>query len=419
LATHTRTGLTVRVAHVVTNLDRGGAQQGVMISARLAPARDEVHLISGPGSGRDRSHVDEARRLLGARLHLVPSLVREVRPLADARAAYAIWRLCRRERFDVVHTHMSKGGVLGRLAARGARTPVVVHTAHGWSLWYSPRILVRHAVGAIERVCAWGHVLILVGSRHDESVAIEIGIPATKVRAVTFGIELGRGLIDQASARSRLGLAGSAPVVGTVTRLVATKRVEDFVRAAAVIRRRRPETCFLLVGSGPDEQRLRELARSLGIGSAIRFEPATVDVADALRALDVFVHTSAFEGLPRVVLEAMANEVPVVAQDAGATREVILDGHTGRLVPIGDVAALADAVVQLLADETGALGLATRARELVREHHDAATGVATQHEIYSQLRADAFRRKIGPRRSTSKRRRPARAASPRTSRRSK
>jgi len=180
---------------------------------------------------------------------------------------------------------------------------------------------------------------------------------------------------------------------------VPTKRVVDVVRAAAIVTREEPGARFLVVGDGPERAALQSLAASLGIEGAVDFRPATDETPTVLAALDVFVHASAFEGLPRVVLEAMSAGVPVVAQDVGATREVVIEGRTGQIVPIGDVAALADAALVLVRDRRRASAYAAAARRLVEERHDAALVIAGQYELYERLLAAAATRKTGPMRS--------------------
>lgn len=378
-----------KIAHVLTNLAFGGPQGWTVACVRMADTSlFEPHLITGtlpPGvPSHERSLED-----LGERLHLVPSLGRAIAPVNDGRALLELVRVLRRERFDLIHTHMSKAGVLGRAAARLAdRSAVVVHTAHGWSFWHSPSWPARNAVRLVEQVAARWTDLLLVVCDHDRQIALnQFGFPPSLIGDGRAGVALHPERTEDraASARRRLGLPVEGSVVGTVTRLVAHKRVEDFVRAAAIAGRAASETTFVVVGSGPEEVRLRVLAAEQCVDRLV-WLPTRQDVNEVLPAFDVFVHPSRFEGLPMAILEAMSAGVPVVAEDAGGTREVVRHGNTGLLVPIGDVEGLARAIVDLLSSPETAHRLQSAGRALVaRERADVFRVRAIEQQYFDLL----------------------------------
>lgn len=377
-----------KVAHVLTNLALGGPQGWTATCVRMADTSVfEPHLISGTLPPSVPSH-ERSLEHLGERLHLVPNLGRAIDPVKDGRALFDLLGILRRERFDLVHTHMSKAGVLGRAAARFADpSPLVVHTAHGWSFWHSPSWPARNAVRLVEQVAARWTDLLLVVCDHDRQIALnQFGFPPSLIGDGRAGVALPPdGTQDRAaSARRRLALPVEGSVVGTVTRLVPNKRVEDFIRAAAIAGRAASGTTFVVVGSGPEERRLRALASEQGVDRLI-WLPTRPDVSEVLPAFDVFVHPSRFEGLPMAILEAMSAGVPVVAEDAGGTREVVRHGETGLLVPIGDVESLARAIVDLLSSPDMARRLQSAGRALVAREHANALRVRALEQQYLDL----------------------------------
>ena len=358
-------------------------------------------------------------QLLGPRLHLVGALSRSVAPWRDFLALRELVRLFRERRYDVVHTHMTKAGILGRVAAVVAGVPVIVHTEHGLSLHHSRHVIARRCFDAFQRVGAHCSDAVLVVSNADLAVARdEIGIPEHLLADGRQGVDVPVAQDgERARARHLLGVDPRAPLYGTVSRLVPSKRIDDLVAAAAVVAGSRPEAQAVVVASGPEEGALRSLAARLAIDDRITFLPARDDIAALLPAFDVFVHPSDFEGLPMVVLEAVAAGVPVVAEAAAGTGEVVVDHVTGRLVEIGDVDGLAHAIIDLLDDPAYARQLAEEGRRFVQVHHDAAGRAGIIESLYTDLLASgvASSRRMGPMRMIRSVLRPAPAASRETS----
>ena len=353
------------VCHVITKLDVGGAQDtAVELCARLDRGRYRTVLVAGPWEGGDGPMADEARSR-GVDVRIVPNLVRPLSPVRDVRAVAALVRLFRDLRPDVVHTHSSKAGIVGRLAARLAGVPVVVHTVHGWSFNDRMGRLRRWTYRALERRAARRTDALVVVCDRDRRRGLDARIGADDTYAlVRSGIDV-RAFdrwVDPAVARSMLDLPLAGPVVGSVTRLTRQKDPLTFVRAAAAIRRAVPDANFVLVGDGPLRADVEKEAAELGLLDQLVVAGVRRDVAAVLPAFDVFVLSSLWEGLPRVVLEAMAAGVPVVATDVDGVGEAVVDGRTGRLVPPADPHALAAATVALLDDPGHAAQVAELAR---------------------------------------------------------
>ena len=358
-----------RVAHVITRLIVGGAQENTLASVveLRRRGRYDADLILGPTYGPEGSLVPSALDQ-GVEPQLVPSLRREVNPLLDSIALAKLVGMFRRGGFDLVHTHSSKAGVLGRLAARLAGVPVVVHTVHGWGFNDRQRPLVNRSFTALERWCArFTDALVTVTPRDtDVGLSRGIGEPAlyTTIRS---GIDLARFGSPQRSReemRAELGLAGHHRVAVSVMRLVPQKAPLDLIDGAGRLLADLPDARILIVGDGPLRALVEDRCRALGLGNRIVFTGLRSDVPELLAAADVLVLASLWEGLPRVIPQAMAAGLPVVATAVAGNAEAVADGVTGVLVPPRDPAALASALSVLLADpaRSRAMGAAARAR---------------------------------------------------------
>jgi glycosyltransferase involved in cell wall biosynthesis len=335
----------VRIVHAIARLNVGGAALSVLELAAGQQARGhDVLVVAGrmpPGEASMEHVADE----LGVTYVRLPSLRREVSPHADLVSIGALRRLLVEQRPDVLHTHTSKAGTTGRLAAlaaRSARPRTVVHTFHGHVLsgYFSPAK--ERAFRLIERTLAHASdALIAVSDEvRDDLVGFHIA-PASKIRVVTYGFDLDARVRSSSDKRS-----DESFVAGWAGRLTAVKRPLDLIRVAAAV-----DGCTLvLAGDGELRGDAERLARELGVEDRVRFLGYVGDIGDWYASFDVFLLTSLNEGTPVVAIEALAAGVPVVATDAGGTRTVVDDGETGFVVPVGDVDALADRVAQLRDD---------------------------------------------------------------------
>jgi glycosyltransferase involved in cell wall biosynthesis len=345
-------GRRIRVAHVITRMIVGGAQETALLAAALADrTRFDPLLVCGPQTGPEGSLHDEVRRR-GVELVVLPDLVREVHPMHDARALPALTRLFRERAVDVVHTNSSKAGIVGRVAARRARVPTVIHTVHGWPFHeHQPRALAA-TWRAVERRMAplTDHLVVVADVDREKGLAVGIGKPDQYV-TIRSSLELSRydperTLRDE--VRDELRLPLDAPVLGAVNRLSAQKDPLTLLAAFSAVRAAAPDARLLLVGDGPLDRAVRRRVESLGLQNAVTMTGLRSDVPRLLQALDVFVSTSLWEGLPRTIIEAMATGVPVVATPADGVVDVVDDGRTGRLVRAGDPQAVAAAALDLL-----------------------------------------------------------------------
>ena len=339
----------IPVMHVITRLTVGGSSENtVSMIEELERFGYDSTLVLGPQS--EGPTVDDARRR-GCRIVELDGLVREVSPARDVAAVLQLYRLFRRARPSIVHTHTSKAGFVGRLAAWLARVPAVIHQPHGhifYGYWSRPRTAL---FVALERVAAhWTDTLVALTPREIEE-NLERGIGRAAQYAVVPSPVPTRALREAApsrtAARARLGLAPDAYVVAGVGRFVPIKGFDLLVGALAELVARVPGAHLLLIGDGVERGALEAQAAALGVAGRLRISGAGSDVIELLSAADVLAAPSRNEGMGRVLVEAMALGLPVVGTRVGGIADVILDGECGLVVPPEDAGALAEALVDL------------------------------------------------------------------------
>lgn len=346
----TRAG--VKVLHVVTQLELGGAQRSALeVLAHLDRRRFHPSLLSSDGR-----LTTSARLIPDLPVTLWPSLRRAIHPLADGRTLARLVSFVRDGGYDIVHTHSSKAGILGRWAAALARTPVVVHTIHGFGFHAFQRAWARRFYQSLERWTARITDGLIVVSEHDRDAALRLGIGRPgRHRLIRYGIVADRfappPAVARAACRQALGLDPHQPVVGTVACLKPQKAPMDFVQACHLVKRQVPSAQFLLIGDGTLRPQVERMRRRLGLENSLHLLGWRDDVPELLAAMDLFMLASRWEGLPIACLEAMASGLPVVATMAGGIPEVVVHGRNGWLVPVAQPEALALAAVRLLQDQ--------------------------------------------------------------------
>lgn len=407
------TGGPYRVLHIITRMIVGGAQENTLLSVEGLDRLPEfdVTLASGVDDGPEGDLLTRARRTTD--LVIIRELGRSINPFSDLVALVKIYRLAKAGRYHIVHTHSSKAGVLGRLAAGAAGTPIVVHTLHSlvfhdYQPWWQNRLLrlVKRALVPLT------HHYISV-SRIIAEKAVEAGVgTADRYSIVYSGMELDWYLDarpDAEAVRREFGIPVNALVIGKIARLFELKGHDQLFDAAPAVVERFPDVRFLLVGDGVLQDHLRRRARELGIERNVVFAGLVERerIAEMLSAMDVLVHTSLREGIARVLPQALAMGKPCVSFAIDGAPEVVIPGRTGELVDAGDTAGLVTALCHLLGDPELRARLGSGGRRLVDPMYRAETMVDEIAGIYRQLlveRSDRVRRiDEGPRRSSGAR----------------
>ena len=369
------TGRKISVLIAITRLAVGGAPQSVLMSiAGLDSERYRIVLVSGHPGTDEGSLIDEARNL-NATLHLIPELQRAPHPIRDLKAFWHLWRLMRSEQVDIVHTHLSKAGILGRLAARLAGVPVIVHTFHGDVLEGYFSVIKSWFFTKAER---------LVGRVTDRFVCVSEGLqkrlasyelgPPDAFQVISNGIVVGDFEPVEQGVKRR---------VGTLAMFYPVKRLDLFVQMAYRLREVHPGVQCDIAGDGMEADALLRL--SMSHGEPVNFLGICRDRSAFFKDLDVFVLCSDFEGAGMGLMEAMAAGVAVVATRVGGVPEIVQDGETGVLIPPNNIDVLCEAVRELLENDALRQRLGKAARHYAQVHFSHTKMVEELDVMYRDL----------------------------------
>jgi glycosyltransferase involved in cell wall biosynthesis len=380
----------VRVLRAIARMNMGGPAHHVsLLGGRLDAARFESLLVHGNVQAGEASMAYVAERY-GARTEVIPTLGREIRPLADMRTAWQFVRLARRFRPDIVHTHTAKAGLVGRLAALFVRPrPIVIHTYHGHVLegYFGP--VVAGVYRLLERLLGRASDCLIGVSQAtvDDLVRLRVA-PRSKFRVVPLGLDLepfariapGSG----AALRAELGVSDDEILVTYVGRLAPIKQLDLLVRAASRARGTGVPLHLAVVGDGSVRPELEQLSGSLGMGSAIHFLGYRGDMPAIAAATDIAALSSANEGTPVFLIEAGAAACASVATDVGGVRDVVTP-ETGIVVAAGDEAAFAEALASLAGDPERRRQFGQTARRHVLAGYGADRLVRDVDALYLEL----------------------------------
>jgi len=378
------------IMHVITeSVPFGGAQRNTLLTVEgLRRRGHEVDLVCGAPGGELADHA----RAAGVRVHIVPSLVRFTDPLKDVRCFAALWRLFRALRPSVVHTHSTKAGFLGRLAARAAGVPIVIHTFHGFPFVLDGGRRARLFIEVERFVGRFTDASVCVAERLREEVASWRIPRAQRLVTIYSGIDFPayRTTRSVAETKRLLGLADGAPIVGTVGHLRDAKSQEHLIEAIAILRTRFPEIRLVVVGEGERRPFLERRIHSLGLDEHVRLLGERADVADLLAVFDVYATSSLWEGVGRALTEAMYFARPIVATPVYGVTELVCNGETGLTAPVRNPEALAAAIGRLLTDRELARRLGESGRRLVVDLMDGEKMVVALEDLYAELAAGAI-----------------------------
>jgi len=382
------TGAPIKVLHVITRLVPGGAADGTLNLCRgLRESGFQVELAAAPDS-----KMAETVQKMGIPFHPIPEFRRDVNPFYDTWAFFKLYKLIRSGGYQVVHTHTSKAGILGRLAARLAHTPVIVHAPRGsifHPTFFSP--LVQWFFTLTERLAApWADKIIAMCQSEVRDYLDRRIAPKEKYTVIDSGIDLNRfrhAQVDIAEKKQELGLPKDSFVIGMIARLSPEKGHLEALEAFLKVYKEIPDAFLLIVGEGELKEAIRQRITRMGIGDRVVMTGYRTDIPEITRTLDVSFNPSLWDCSPRSILEAMVCGVPVVATTVGGIPEMVSNEETGLLVPTGDVEAMALCTLRLRRDEGLRKRLTAKAAEKIKASFDPSRTVEKTVQLYMELLA--------------------------------
>jgi len=347
---HTLQNKLPKILHTMTWLaPGGGADLNVFLTIRDLNPEFEFHLAVG-----QEIHENPFQDIPGLKIHICPWLDRPIRPLRDLAAFFWFWRLIQREKFDVVHTHESKAGIISRVAARLAGCPRVIFGLHGVPFNDPTSRLGQLLFLAAEGLTMWAADQVVSVSRealghyHAQNLARDL-----PHQVVYSGVELDRFVNAdskrlRAEARDEFGIPADATALLNVGRFSVAKAQRYTIEAFARLREDHPDLKLVLVGEGTELENCKALCRKLNVEDDVIFAGYQADVVKMYALADVNVLTSLIEGLPRVVVEASLCKLPTACFDVPGVKEVIQDGVSGDVVASEDLDGLTKRIAGLL-----------------------------------------------------------------------
>jgi glycosyltransferase involved in cell wall biosynthesis len=384
----------VPVVHIITKLELGGAQQNTLFTiAHLNRERFRPYLITN----NKGILVSEAMALKGVKTFLIPELIREINPCMDIRALLKIRGILKAIKKNdsamIVHTHSSKAGILGRWGARLAGADVIVHTIHGFGFHDHQPSPIRTFIILLEKLTAMSTDKFIAVSRANIQKGVEKGIfPVQKAILIRSGIELEdfTGVkVNKGDKKKELGVEPTLPLVTMIGCLKPQKAPLDYVEGAYLVLQEK-DAHFILVGDGILRETVEQRMGELGLENRFKLLGWRRDIPEILAATDIFVLTSLWEGLPRVLPQAMIMGIPIVATGVDGTPEAVTDGLNGFLVDPHDVRGMAEKIVYLLDHSEKAIDMGRRGKKMVEEF-DIWKMVSEQEELYLSVLSEKGR----------------------------
>ena len=380
----------LRICHVITRMIVGGAQENTLLTIRghLA-AGHQVELLTGPSPGREGKLLENSG-MPDFPIIEIPDMVRELSFIHDIKAYFALKNFFKAGKFDVVHTHSSKAGIIGRLAARAAKVPVVVHTVHGQafhpyqSKWKNRLFIAleRFAAHYCDKIYAVAQAMI------DQCVAAKVA-PREKYKVVYSGMETSAfaNSVRETELRTKLGIPENAFTIATIARLFPQKGYEFVIPAAEQLLKKHPDCHFLLIGDGPMFDELQSELKKRNMDKCFHFAGLVPpdEVCRYLAQADLLWHLSLHEGLPRAVVQALASAIPAIGFHLDGTPEVVLNGRTGFTVPAEDIDGVAEKSSEIISNPDFAHELGSNGQKLVLEQFSWQKMADVLEEEYLQL----------------------------------
>jgi glycosyltransferase involved in cell wall biosynthesis len=386
----------IKVLHIITRLDMGGSAQNTLLSCKELSGKYEILLVHGLSHESGMSDLEkqivedvvEAAQKNGVKVIALPSLVRSIRPIKDFRALFSLIWLIMKEKPDIVHTHSSKGGILGRLAAKIAGVPHIIHTPHGHVFYGHFGAFASKAFLWIEKVFSkfTDRVVALTDGEKNDYINLSV-CSSEKLCKIHSGVDVKKFMHtngNRVEKRRSLGLDQNEAVIGFVGWLLPIKGPDYLLKAMDDVWRWHPEASLVMVGKGDLDVDLRAEALKKNANGKVKFMGWREDIDEIMPLFDMLVLPSLNEGMGRVLVEAMAAGKPVVASRVGGIPDLVRHAETGYLVPPADEEALADGIKKLLDDPEKAKQMGQRGKEYCHQFSLDAM-VSKLDDLYSDL----------------------------------
>ena len=362
----------MKICHVITRMIVGGAQENTLLTIKGHIEKGhEVVLVTGFSPGREGELLKNVE-MPPFKIVEIPEMVREVSPFKDLKALRKLREYFKKEKFDVVHTHSSKAGIIGRIAARQAGVPVVVHTVHGQAFHAYEKPWKKLLYITAERIAAkyCDKIYAVAQAMIDQCVDAKVA-PREKYMVVYSGMDTAAFANAERNMelRQKLGIPENAKVIVTVARLFPMKGYEEMLPAASRLVKEFPDLHFLPVGDGPMYDELQKQIADLGLTGNFHFAGLVPphEVCDYIAQADLLWHLSLHEGLPRAVVQALAVGIPAIGYKLDGTPEVVLNGKTGYVTAPQDVDAVVARSRELLNDAALRAEMGKNGKDLVIE----------------------------------------------------
>ena len=374
----------IKLLHVITHLPIGGAQDNTLYTVELL---DKVKYDISLCCNLNGELVSRAKKVKHLKLYDVPNLRREVSIINDIRAFLYLYKLIKKENFTIIHTHSSKAGFLGRIAAMLNKTPIVIHTIHGFAFHDYMNSFKKNIFIYLEKLSAkWTHGLVTVSNLNKKKV-VDLGIaPIEKLKNIYSGIDLTLFINEKNDQfRKELNLDSNHLLLGSVGRLSNQKDPITMIEAFCIVIKRFPSAHLTLVGDGELRDEILIKIDQLQLNGRVHLTGNKNDPWKIYHSLDLFIMSSIYEGLGRSITEALSCGVPVVCTSVEGVPEIVRDNETGILVPPKDPGALATGIIKSLNDMDNARKMAEEGRKFVNENFDVKKMVDDIDTLYDTL----------------------------------
>jgi glycosyltransferase involved in cell wall biosynthesis len=373
----------INLLYVITKLELGGAQKQLL---SLIKHLDQDKFKPFLFTAQDGFLILEASSIKGLTLKKSRWLERSINPLKDLLALIEIYWFIKKNNIEIVHTHSSKAGILGRLAAGLAEVKVILHTVHGWSFDDYKPIWKRILFIWLERLNARFSDKLVVTSNYDRQKGLDNHIgQENKYSLIRYGVDYTEFNIKDQNIREELGINPNDLVVGMIACFKPQKSPPDFIKLANLVNKVLPDVKFLLVGDGILRRKIEKLISKFNLQKQVVLTGWRDDIPRILSAIDVFVLTSLWEGLPITVLEAMAASKPVISTHTGGVTEVIAEGKSGFLVTPRDINKMSERIAVLIKDENLRRQIGQNARQSLDSNFTLTNMISKTENLYEEL----------------------------------